>query len=251
MHFISHLLNHIMSYKCFSLFVFNVFCHSFFLHFFLFLSFRLWEPDIVFTHMTKCFFFGIFYNFSYRGGTIHVPLMCVDRVTSICTIAIKSKHTREAVQTLHGCHVSFILILKVCIRITHVPSTRLTLRSWVNSSSCLGLNLEWQEVKIKKYDWQQQYFLFLFFQFFVVVFCQSSKPYKFQNHGGETPSKMSCKRFVWKHKKARSDSQVQVLPPDFECFAFVYVIKKSLYFGVSDCWHRKCFIIYQASIPNK
>lgn len=56
----------------------------------------------------------------------HVSLLCVDRVTqpdrNIYTIVIKSAHTRDAVQTLHGSHVSFIFIIQVCegIRITHV-----------------------------------------------------------------------------------------------------------------------------------
>lgn len=130
MHLISHSLNHIILYSlqpfCF------LCCFSFVCSFFPFISFYF--SSVLHTHTTQCccFFFCIFYNFSYIGGTIHVSLLRADSHVNGQTFVplLLSQHTRDAVKTLRGCHFPVLLILKVCegIRISHVPPARQTLR---------------------------------------------------------------------------------------------------------------------------
>lgn len=84
-----------------------------------------------------------------------VSLFGVDRVTRLdrnhYSIVIRSAQTRDAMQTMHGSHISFIFILQMYhgIRIIYIPPTCQTLTMWVKSSCWWGLNLEWLEIQMK------------------------------------------------------------------------------------------------------
>lgn len=91
------------------------------------------------------------------------------------------------------------------------------------------------------------FFFYLYFLSIVKTIFQNQPNFKTM---GEKRQAICHANVIWKHKKAWSDSQVQFLPRDFG-FVFVYVVKKLLYLGAADCRHCKCFIIHQASIPNK
>lgn len=226
MHFISHSLNHIMLYKVFSLFL--PFYFSSVLH---------TRHNVV-----VVFFFVLhvlqFFIYRRHNSCVTVVYWQSREWTNVCTIVIKSEHTREAVNTLPGCHFSVLLILKVCegIRISHVPPARQTLRWWVNNSGWLRLNLEWLKVKMK--IWLATAIFLLFLSKVKTIFQNQPEPTKTV---GVKHQAICHANVIWKYK-ASSHSQ---------CFVFVYVVKKFLYLGAADCWHCKCFIIRHASVPNK
>lgn len=178
----------------------------------------------------------------------HVSLLCVDRVTqpdrNIYTIVIKSAHTRDAVQTLHGSHVSFIFIIQVCegIRITHVPPTRQTLKS----SSWPGLNLEHQEVKMK---------IWLASAIFSCCFFGNSLKYAdfwdFKTWGRNIMQNGTAKHVCSYMKAKKGQVGVTSTVSVSRFWVFCICVKKALFLGVADNWHCKRFIIHSASILKK
>lgn len=178
----------------------------------------------------------------------HVSLLCVDRVTqpdtNIYTIVIKSAHTRDAVQTLHGSHVSFIFIIQVCegIRITHVPPTRQTLTMWVKSSSWLGLKSGVAGSQNENMIGNSNIFLLFFF----FVDFRDFKTWG-RNIMQNGTAKHICSYMKAKKGQVRLTSTVSVS----RFWVFCICVKKALFLGVADSWHCKCFIIHSASILKK